>query len=457
MTREPDVDPPLGPDDLVAYLDGEVDAQTSQKIERCLAEDPQLVQRMREHQLAWDFLDELPCEEVSDNFTRTTLQMVAVAATNDAEELTRDAEARRSWLWLVAGGSLIAASLAGFWAAAILFDSPNRKLLQDLPVIENLEAFQQVESVEFLRALENEGLFSGLLVGVGASVVDEVLAQRRARIGSMTAAEKEELRRNYPRFTQLDQRERQELRDLHEEIATSPDSERLTSVMRLYHEWLQSLTAGERLQLLDLPADQRMRAIKQLIERQERDRFQALVQKTLSVEDREAIVDWLAELALKHLPAGEQQRLAAIDQPLRRRMEIMAAFRRRADGMNDARFWERLKPTVENRSELVARLSPSAQDTIAATKDDSEKRLLVQSWVNAAIFSRRGSRPSVPQEALDEFFANLDAADKDYLNNLPPDRQREELEQLFMRHRLRRPGDSRPPLGPNIRRRGPLD
>lgn len=159
MTRELDVNPPVGPDDLIAYLDGELDAPTAQKIERCLAEDPQLVQRMREHQQAWDLLDELPREEVSDVFTQTTLQMVAVGAANDAEQRAREADASRSWLWLATAASLIAASLAGYWAAAVVFDRTNRELLQDLPLIENLDAYQQAENVEFLRALENEGLF----------------------------------------------------------------------------------------------------------------------------------------------------------------------------------------------------------------------------------------------------------------------------------------------------------
>ena len=290
-----------------------------------------------------------------------------------------------------------------------------------------------------------------------AQAGDTLLAQRRAHIESMSAVEKENLRRNYQRFLELDEDERQKLRDLHAKITTGSERERLSSVMRLYHQWLKSLTAGERLQLLDLPADQRLRAIKRLIERQERDQFQALVQKPLSVKDREAIMDWLAVLALERLPPGEQQRLRAIHQPMRRRMEIMAVYRRRTSGMNDVRFLERLKPSSEERKELVARLSQSAQDTIVALKDDSEKKRLIQGWVNAAIFSRRGNRPKIDIEALDEFFTNLDAAERDYLNNLPPDRKRKELEQLYMRNRMRRYGDPRGTFGPPPRRRGGVD
>jgi anti-sigma factor RsiW len=159
MTGDMDTNLPVGPDDLIAYLDGEVDAQTRQKIERCLADDPQLVQRMCEHQRAWDLLDDLPREEVRDGFAKTTLEMVVVAAAGDVETEAVANHTRRRWLRALGGATLIAVSLAGFWMAASLLSSPNRQLLEDLPVIENLEAFQYAENVDFLLALENEGLF----------------------------------------------------------------------------------------------------------------------------------------------------------------------------------------------------------------------------------------------------------------------------------------------------------
>jgi len=300
-----------------------------------------------------------------------------------------------------------------------------------------------------------------LLISSRALANDSLLDKRRARIDTMSVVEKENLRRNYQRFLELEEGDRQKLRDLQAQISTGSDSERLSSVMRIYHQWLQSLTAGERLPLLDLPADQRVRAIKKLIERQERDRFQSLEQMSLSVKDREAIIDWLSALAFDRLPMREQNRLRAINQPLRRRGEIMSSFRHRSSGMNELRFLERLKPTIEDRQKLVKELSAAAQDAIAAVKDDTEKTRLVQSWVNATIMSRRGNRPRVSPDALEAFLADLDAAERDYLNNLPPDRKREELEQLYMRNRIRRPGDQRGPrggpFGPPPRRRGPID
>jgi hypothetical protein len=299
-----------------------------------------------------------------------------------------------------------------------------------------------------------------LLVCSRGQAGDKLLDERRTHIETMSAVEKEHLRRNYDRFLDLDEREREKLRDLQAKIATGSESERLSSVMRLYHQWLKSLTAGERLPLLSLPAEQRIQAIKRLIERQERDRFQSLVKASLSVEDLRAIFEWLAELALDKLPIHEQMRLRSINQPLRRRGEIMSSFRHRPGGMSESRLLERLKPSIEDRRKLVKRLSQAAQDVIAAAKDDLEKRQLIQEWVNAALDSRRSNRPRVAPEALDGFYADLDASERDYLDNLPPDRKRQELEQLFLRNRNRRPGESRGPRGPfgsPPRRRGGVD
>jgi len=159
MTRETDATPPVDSADLIAYLHGEVDPRTAEQIERRLAEDPQLAQRLREHQQAWDFLDELPREEASDDFTQTTLRMVAVAAADDVRQHAVTARKRRTWLRAAAGASLIVAALVGFRLASQRLTRADRELLRDLPVIENLDALQQVEDVEFLRALENEGLF----------------------------------------------------------------------------------------------------------------------------------------------------------------------------------------------------------------------------------------------------------------------------------------------------------
>ncbi len=159
MTDHADTNSPSDPDELIAYLDGEVDAEVRRQIELRLAEDPELMQRMREHQQAWDLLDELPTENASTDFTETTLEMVAVAASREVEVRSRGTAQRRFAWGGMAAASLLIAGLVGYTFASRALQRSDEELLRDLPVIENLDALQQVEDVEFLFALENEGLF----------------------------------------------------------------------------------------------------------------------------------------------------------------------------------------------------------------------------------------------------------------------------------------------------------
>ena len=58
------------------------------------------------------------------------------------------------------GGSLLAAGLAGFLAVALFAPDRNEQLIQDLPVLQNLDEYCQIDSIEFLQMLNQQGLFN---------------------------------------------------------------------------------------------------------------------------------------------------------------------------------------------------------------------------------------------------------------------------------------------------------
>jgi hypothetical protein len=39
-------------------------------------------------------------------------------------------------------------------------DEPNRELVRDLPVIERIDDYRNIDSMEFLQSLQSEGLFA---------------------------------------------------------------------------------------------------------------------------------------------------------------------------------------------------------------------------------------------------------------------------------------------------------
>jgi anti-sigma factor RsiW len=159
MNPDPLLDPDALDEQLVAYLDGELDEATGRQIETLVASDPKLRERLARLGRTWDLLGELESPEVGGKFTESTLDMVAVAA-EDEVRARREAMPRlRRRRWAMAGASLLAAGAVGFLAVALLPD-PNRQLLQDLPVLENLEEYRNVDDIQFLRALGDAKLFT---------------------------------------------------------------------------------------------------------------------------------------------------------------------------------------------------------------------------------------------------------------------------------------------------------
>jgi anti-sigma factor RsiW len=155
---EPTPASPSTDEELVAYLDGELDAQGCRRLEQLLASDPQVRQRLQDLEQTWQLLDHLERCDVDEGFTRSTLEMVAVAAEEEVRQI--ESRSRRLGRWLLGTGGLAAAAAAGFLAVVLLRPDPNRRLLEDLPVLENFDEYRQVDDIDFLRELDRQGLFA---------------------------------------------------------------------------------------------------------------------------------------------------------------------------------------------------------------------------------------------------------------------------------------------------------
>ncbi len=108
---------------------------------------------------AWALLDRLPRATVSDEFTKSTIEMVAVAASRDAEAAQQPAM-RPRWQQVASLAGAVGAALVGFFIGHALWPDPNRKLIDDLPVVEDFDRYYQVDSIDFLRLLDERGLFA---------------------------------------------------------------------------------------------------------------------------------------------------------------------------------------------------------------------------------------------------------------------------------------------------------
>lgn len=147
-------------EELVAYLDGELDAAARARVEERLTEDEDYRQQLARLERAWHFLDALPRTEADVKFTQSTVEMVAVAAREELQEADQAAVRRKRIGWGVGLVALVVAALLGYRIVDRIASQPNEQLVQDLPVIEKVELYRHVDSVDFLRQLEQEGLFA---------------------------------------------------------------------------------------------------------------------------------------------------------------------------------------------------------------------------------------------------------------------------------------------------------
>ena len=162
MTTEPNLPAELQ-ENLVAYLDGELGDVATQEIERTLAENSTLREEVEVLTRSFEMLDELPRPQLSSEFTERTIATIQLSqpSSSDAgeEEPTSSWPGRRS---LIAGWLLgLAASVAlGLWIGGQVGSDDSDRLIEDLPLLKNLDTYREVEDIEYLRKLNEQGLFN---------------------------------------------------------------------------------------------------------------------------------------------------------------------------------------------------------------------------------------------------------------------------------------------------------
>jgi anti-sigma factor RsiW len=159
--------------DLTAYLDGELDEETSQAFEARLSRDPKLRAEADSLKRTWEMLDYLPRPEPPNNFTQRTLERLAIRNTSKAVAVPK-----RRWAWLAPAGwaaAMVAAMVGGLLAAQQLWPVPavvdqkppvveqkppqperdefDAQLARNLGAVENYRLYSNVDDLKFARQL----------------------------------------------------------------------------------------------------------------------------------------------------------------------------------------------------------------------------------------------------------------------------------------------------------------
>jgi anti-sigma factor RsiW len=147
---------------LVAYLDGELPEPAVKEIDQVLSKSPAVRHDVEMLARTWDLLDELPRLSGGEDFTARTL---SVARDEEAPkpllppswiERLKSEQLRRGGIvvaWLVALG---ASALAGYSVTARFIPDSSEDLLRNLEVVEKLDLYRNVESLDFLKKLDEK-------------------------------------------------------------------------------------------------------------------------------------------------------------------------------------------------------------------------------------------------------------------------------------------------------------
>jgi|SRR5436190_3766849 len=147
-------------EEIVAYLDGELDSESEARVVRRLSEDAAYRSRLGQLQQAWDLLDNLRGAEADDEFTASTVAMVAVHAEQESKSQQVRIVRQRNLAWLALTLVVLLSMASGYAVLYRRMTRSDRNLVRDLPVIEHVDEYRNIDDVSFLKALERENLFA---------------------------------------------------------------------------------------------------------------------------------------------------------------------------------------------------------------------------------------------------------------------------------------------------------
>jgi hypothetical protein len=475
----PQSDLPGLDEDLVAYLDGELDDEAARRLVDRLNHDEGARQRLRALATSWDLLDHLPRAAMDDSFTRTTVQMIAVAASDDIADQKAALPARKRRRWTFGAIGALAAAMVGFVAVVVAWPDPNEPLLRDLPVVKNLDQYMAAKNIDLIRRLDAEGIFSGGTVDSTAASAEadeaqptgnepiqrEQLLARRAEVENLSPQEKEELRKQFDRFQGLSTELKEQYRAMDAAFQADPDEFRLRSVLEQFHNWLPTLSVLDRAELSEMSTDEAVNKIRQLKQREARTLTAEMV-KPLTPGDVEAIEKWIQDRTWRRKneilsKADDRQRKWFADEvaPDReRRALVLLAMT--VEGGPRSLFSDIKDDEWNNLKKTLSKAANNALEKITSV-DDQKHELF--GWHGRALHARDAVSGGVGRDELMRFFREeLEDKMRQEMAFLPPDEFQRRLRWEYFKRKEMPPGSWREPWkggrGPGRGgRRGPMD
>lgn len=247
---------------LVAYLDGELDAESVSHVETKLAKDPTYRQSLNDLRAAWDLLEELPAVELNPTFAQSTIEMVAMKA----GPFSKNRIIKRLG-WRLMAACLLAVPVMfalGYIGMRAYQRFTERHAIDDVHILADWDALKAVESFEWLQELRKVNYLVQVAKRptsseLGVGIVPKSLNERRKWIQELDPSDRDRLSANLLAFKHAPAGARQRIVDLAQRIHASPDAEANLQVARSYVYFLSEMSISDRTAHLDETNDHETR------------------------------------------------------------------------------------------------------------------------------------------------------------------------------------------------------
>lgn len=438
-------------EDLVAYLDGELPDAKSQSIDQVLARSEVARHEVEALARTWEMLDVLPTPKAPPEFTERTMTNLKVGETPfDITQQAWFGTVRKGAAALVWIAALTASGWFGFQITYALVANPSQQLLVDLPLIQKIDQYREVESVDFLDKLQKSRLFDESSAEVKPPD-NKTLPERHQQIVKMSQIERDRLQRSQAVFQQLTPDQQSQYRQLGEQLDENrKGGGNLTSLMQTYTAWLQTLTPGQRESLRSEPDSARKLAIVQKIKEEQFRKIETISNNSPEWEPnvqhpfRQTLALAQLQKVLKAIVAElpEEQQIK-IDKDLKPEqcLEILhQSARQTAEG---PRHW----PSAALQDQIL-NLLPPRMKAVMRENPVTQRERIVQYVCVSVLHNFEDGRPKFPVESdLTQVLNSLDENERGRIEKLQPEERRHELVQRYFGQHDRRSRELHGELG----------
>jgi hypothetical protein len=429
-------------EDLVAYLDGELPDTKSQSIDQVLARSEVARHEVEALARTWEMLDVLPTPKAPPEFTERTMTTLKVGET--PFDVTQQAwfnplkRAGVAVVWLVALGL---SGWLGYQITNVWIANPSQQLLANLPIVQKIDQYKEVESIDFLDKLQKSRLFEDA-TAESKPVDNKSLQERHQQIVKMSQIERDRLQRNLNIFQQLNPEQQSQYQQLSDQLdENKKGGGNLSSLLQTYAAWLQTLTPGQRESLRSEADSSRKFAIVQKIKEEQFRKFETVSSDlpdwdpSMQRQGRQSLTAPELTAVMKALVADlPEEQQVKIDSPVRpdQCAEVLRLSIARA---SDPDNW----PSAAIQNQILDSLPPPLKTWMKRNPAMQRERTVGMLFMSV-VHAYEDGRPKWPNESeLNRVLDSLDESERSRIEKEPSDERQHELQRRFFsqheRHR----------------------